>query len=73
MQDNIYLSGNPEIVRHIGFDERETFTTEVVFDVSSFAGDQVIDRDDLVAPIQQRVPKVRTQETRTAGNYDSRH
>ena len=58
MHDDVDVAGNPHVVGDIGVDEREPFVAEVVLDVAGLAGDEVVDRDDLVSSSQQRIAEM---------------
>ncbi len=45
-------AGNPDVVAHVVFDEREP-GTEQLLDVVDRAGDQVVECDHLIAPLEQ--------------------
>ncbi len=58
VHDHIDVTGHPEVRADVVFDEREPAAAEQSFDVGDGAGDEVVDRHDVVAPIEQRSTQV---------------
>ena len=59
-----------DVVRDVVLDEGEVAIDEVS-DVRGVARQEVVDPDDLVAAIEQRLAQVRSNESRRSGDDDS--
>ena len=53
VHDDINLARNPDVIRDVLFDELKSVATEQLLDVLHLAGLEVVETDDLVAPIEQ--------------------
>ena len=73
MHHHIDITWNPQVIGHIGVDERETVTTKVVFDVAGLARDQIVYRDDFVTTIEERITKMRAEKPSSTGYNNSSH
>ena len=70
MQHEIDRSFDVDVVRDIVLDERERPVREMR-DVGDVAGEQIVDADDGVAAVEQRIGKMRADEARSSGDYDA--
>src|SRR6476660_6447861 len=68
MQDIVDRAVDLKRLRHIMFDQREICLTPQRFDVCRGAGDEVIDANDFVAPAEETLAQVRTDESCPAGD-----
>ena len=67
------VSGHPHVRADVVLVEREPTPPEQLLDVGDRPGDQVVDRHDVVAPIEQRPTQVRSEKSRSARDDDTRH
>src|SRR5439155_13089249 len=63
--------GDMDVVGDVVVDEREPGSAHEVLDVVEVAGDEVVDRDDLVATIEQRTGEMGPEEAGTTCHDDS--
>ena len=71
MQDVVHGSVDVDVVGDIVLDELEVGIPRQVRDVGDVAREQVVDADDRVAALQQRLGQVGTDEAGCAGDDDS--
>ena len=67
------VPGHPDVVADVVLDEREALRAEQLLDVGDRAGDQVVDRHDVVTSIEQCTTEVRSQEACSARDDHSCH
>ena len=72
MQHVVHRPIDVDVVGDVVADELEIAIAQVR-DVGKIAGQQVVDADHGVATVEQGLREMRTNETRRAGNDDSRH
>ncbi len=73
VQHLVDRAGDVDVLRHVGLHEPEPVVLHQVLDVDRRAGQEVVERDDLVAVGEQLLAQVRAQEAGPAGHDRSRH
>jgi hypothetical protein len=73
MHDGVDATGHPDVVAHVVLDEREPWASEQVGDVRLTTRDEIVEHDDLVTSVEQRLAEVRAEEAGTARDHDPGH
>ena len=71
MGHRIHLAGDGDLHRNVRGDEGEPWVVHKGFYVAELAGRKVVDTHDRVAPRQEGLAKMGSEETGTAGDDDS--
>jgi hypothetical protein len=73
MHDDIDLTRDPDVVRDVVTDEFESIAPEQSLDVLDLAGLEIVDADDLIAPVEKPLAEMGPQKSGSAGDNDSCH
>jgi hypothetical protein len=72
VQHEVHPAVDVDVVGDVVLDELEVRMARQVRDVGDVAGEQVVDADDGIAAIEQRLGQVRPDEAGSAGDDDTR-
>ena len=73
VHDGVDVTGHRELPRDVALDERESRVVAEGRKVCDTPGDEIVERDDLVAAREQVLDEMGAEEAGSAGYDDARH